>query len=218
MVQILITLALLLPLTGFVVLVAFGKRFAEPWPGIIATATVGTAFLLALIAAIDVLAGQRPRRDRHLVRVAARARRRGLVPVGPALGADDTGGHRGRVADPRLLDRVHARRRSLRAVLRLPEPVHLLDADAGARQQLRSDVRRVGTGRPLVVPADLVLVRAAHGCRGRQEGVRRQPDRRCRFPGRPDADLHHLRHPGVPRRVRERTRRTRHRAWPRSSR
>ncbi|MCJ7726725.1 MAG: NADH-quinone oxidoreductase subunit L, partial [Acidimicrobiia bacterium] len=55
--EILITLALLLPLTGFVVLVAIGKRLPEPWPGVLATATVVTAFVLALIAAVDVFAG-----------------------------------------------------------------------------------------------------------------------------------------------------------------
>ncbi len=57
MVEILITLALLLPLAGFVGLLFFGKRLPEPWPGILATATVGVAFVLALIAALDVLAG-----------------------------------------------------------------------------------------------------------------------------------------------------------------
>jgi len=57
MVEILITLALLLPLAGFVTLLAIGKRLPEPWPGVLATATVGTAFLFALIAAVDVFSG-----------------------------------------------------------------------------------------------------------------------------------------------------------------
>jgi len=57
MVEILITLALLLPLAGFVVLIAFGKRIPEPWSGVLATATVGVAFVLALFAAVDVFAG-----------------------------------------------------------------------------------------------------------------------------------------------------------------
>jgi NADH-quinone oxidoreductase subunit L len=52
-----VTLVLLLPLAGFIALVTFGKRLPEPWAGIVATATVGTAFVLALIAALDVFAG-----------------------------------------------------------------------------------------------------------------------------------------------------------------
>ena len=52
-----LTLVLLLPLAGFIGLVTFGKRLPEPWAGIVATATVGTAFVLALIAALDVFAG-----------------------------------------------------------------------------------------------------------------------------------------------------------------
>ena len=57
MVATLITLALLLPLAGFLVLVTFGKRMKEPWPGILATATVALGFVLAVIASLDFFAG-----------------------------------------------------------------------------------------------------------------------------------------------------------------
>jgi NADH-quinone oxidoreductase subunit L len=57
-VEALVTLALLLPLAGTVVLLAFGKRMSEPWPGLIGSATVVTAFVLALPAAFDFFAGE----------------------------------------------------------------------------------------------------------------------------------------------------------------
>ena len=43
------------------------------------------------------------------------------------------------------------------------------------------DVRRVGGRRPLLVPADRLLVQEAVGQRRRQEGLRRQPHRRLRL-------------------------------------
>ncbi len=57
MVEVLVSLVLLLPLTGFVVLLAFGKRLGEPWAGVVATMTVGASFVLAVIAALDFFAG-----------------------------------------------------------------------------------------------------------------------------------------------------------------
>jgi len=51
-VEVLVSLVLLLPLMGFVVLLAFGKRLGEPWAGVVATMTVGASFLLAVIAAL----------------------------------------------------------------------------------------------------------------------------------------------------------------------
>ena len=44
------------------------------------------------------------------------------------------------------------------ALLRLPEPVHLRDADAGARRQPAADVRRLGGRRPVLLRADRLLV------------------------------------------------------------
>ncbi|HSR15821.1 MAG TPA: NADH-quinone oxidoreductase subunit L [Gemmatimonadales bacterium] len=52
-----VSLALLLPLAGTVVLLAFGRRIGEPWAGVIGSATVVAGFLLALPAAFDFLSG-----------------------------------------------------------------------------------------------------------------------------------------------------------------
>ena len=55
--------------------------------------------------------------------------------------------------------RLHEHDERLHALLRVPEPVHRLDADPGARRQPAGDVRRLGRRRPLLVPADRLLVR-----------------------------------------------------------
>ncbi len=44
------------------------------------------------------------------------------------------------------------------ALLRLSQPVHLRDADAGDRGQSRPDVLRLGKGGPRLLPADQLLV------------------------------------------------------------
>ena len=46
----------------------------------------------------------------------------------------------------------------LRAVLRVPEPLHVLDARPRAREQLPADVRRLGGRRPLLLPPDRLLL------------------------------------------------------------
>ncbi len=53
-----VSLALLLPLAGTVVLLAFGKRIGEPWAGYLGSATVAAGFLLALPAAFDFFSGE----------------------------------------------------------------------------------------------------------------------------------------------------------------
>ena len=60
-----------------------------------------------------------------------------------------------RVPDPRLLGRLHGTRRGLRALLRVPEPLHVLDArpGAGARTSCSSSSGGKGVG-PLLVSAD----------------------------------------------------------------
>ncbi len=90
------------------------------------------------------------------------------------------------VPDPRVLDRVHARREreGVRAVLRVPEPVHVRDAHAGSRGQPRRDVRRLGRRRAVLLPADRVLLREGLVRRRGQEGVHRQPHRRLRVHAR----------------------------------
>ena len=53
--------------------------------------------------------------------------------------------HHDRHARPRLLDRVHGPRPGTLALLRLPQPVHVLDAAARARGQLPAGVRGAGS-------------------------------------------------------------------------
>jgi hypothetical protein len=66
--------------------------------------------------------------------------------------------HRHRHADPPVLDRLHARRPEVLEVLRLPEPVRLLDAAAGAGRQPAAHLPGLGGRGRLLVPAHLVLV------------------------------------------------------------
>ena len=75
-----------------------------------------------------------------------------------AVRGDDPGRHRHRRPDPPLRHRLHARRRRVLALLRVPEPVHVRDADAGARRQPAADVRRLGGRRLLLLGADRLLV------------------------------------------------------------
>ena len=82
-------------------------------------------------------------------------------------------------------------RQRVRALLLVPEPVLLLHAGAGARLELPGDVRRLGGRRPLLVPADRLLLQEAVGRRRRQEGVHRQPHRRLRVHPRHAADGRH---------------------------
>ena len=146
-----------LPLFGAVVLLLFGKRIGEPIAGWIATGLMMLSFVASLVmffAMLDLPNEVRVNID-HPVHVDAGrhpARRHGLLRR-PAVGHLDPARHRRRHADPPLLDRVHARRRALQPLLRLPEPVRRLDADARARLELPRHLPRVGGRRPLLVPA-----------------------------------------------------------------
>ena len=55
--DVLLSLVILLPLAGMLLLLAFGKRIGEPGAGVIATLTVGAAFVIALILALDFFTG-----------------------------------------------------------------------------------------------------------------------------------------------------------------
>ena len=105
-----------------------------------------------------------------------------------ALRGDEPDRHGRRLADPRLLDRLHGRRpprrRRLPALLRLPEPVPVLDAAARPRRQPARALPRLGGRRALLVPADRLLVRRPLERLLRHEGLRRQPHRRLRLPAR----------------------------------
>ena len=78
-------------------------------------------------------------------------------------------------AHPHLFDGLHGARGRLLPLLRLPEPVHVLHADAHPGQQLCGDVRGLGGRGPVLVPADRLLFPAALGVDRRQQGIHRQP-------------------------------------------
>ena len=52
-----VSLLILLPLGGFVVLLFFGRRMSEPWAGVLGTLTVASGFGLALAAALGFVGG-----------------------------------------------------------------------------------------------------------------------------------------------------------------
>ena len=62
--------------------------------------------------------------------------------------------------------------------------VHVRDALARDRRQLRPDVLRLGRRRPRLLPAHRLLVSPASGELSRDQGVRRQPRRRFRLRAR----------------------------------
>ena len=77
----------------------------------------------------------------------------------------------------------------VRALLLVPESVRRVHAAPRARRELPRDVRRLGGRRPLLVPADRLLVPEEVGRRRRQEGVHRQSHRRLRVHPRRAAAL-----------------------------
>ena len=56
-------LVIALPLLGFVVLVATGRRLGEPWAGWLATAMVAASFLVAIGLYLDLLGIKAPVRS-----------------------------------------------------------------------------------------------------------------------------------------------------------
>ena len=123
------------------------------------------SFLISLFAFAELLGPEGPR-----VRVdnlytwigAGKFSAEASFLLGSDLGGDDPRGHLRGFPDPRLLDRLHGRRSSGRhgvpALLLLPEPLHLLHADAGSRRQPLGDVPGLGGGGPVLVPVDRFLV------------------------------------------------------------
>ena len=102
----------------------------------------------------------RPRPSRDLPR-----RRR---PAGRSAHGRHAGhGHVHLAAGGHLLDRLHARRPGLLAVLHLHRPVRLLDDHAGLGEQLRALVCLLGGGGLVQLPADRLLVPEAGGRRRR---------------------------------------------------
>ena len=105
-------------------------------------------------------------------------------------------------ADPPLLDGVHGVRPRLRALLRVPELLRLLDAAAGPGRQLPAAHRRLGVRRRGLLPADLVLVPPHDGDERGHQGVRHQRARRRRPRARHVLHLQGHRDARLPRRLR----------------
>ena len=104
--------------------------------------------------------------------------RRPADPRRPALDDDDARRLRRRRPDRRLLGRVHGRRRRGAPLLRLHGDLRLLDAAPRPGREPAAPARRLGPRRPLVVPPDRLLARAAGRDRGREEGLRHERLRR----------------------------------------
>ena len=191
----------LLPFLGFLLNASFGRRLSKAAAGAVACGAMLGVVRACRLAAVWQLVGAAARvaRDRpaglHLDHV-RRLQRRLHAAARSAVGGDDPGRHRHRLADPHLLDRLHARgeRLGVRPLLLVPEPVRRVHARARARLELPGDVRRLGRRRPVLVPADRLLVSEEIGVGRRQEGVHRQPHRRLRLHPRRAAAVRPLRH------------------------
>ena len=177
-------LVLAFPLAGTLIIALGWRVLPGRLPGWIATSAIFLAFLSSIGALLDLLdrPGGRAAARRHGVdlRLDRQLQGRPRDPGRPAVGVHVPGGQRRLVPDPPLLGRLHGRRPRLRALLRLPELLRLLDAAAGPGRQLRDPDRRLGVRRRGVVPPDLLLVPPPDRGRGRHQGVRDQRDRRRR--------------------------------------
>ena len=129
------------------------------------------------------------------------------LPRRPAVGHLDPAGHRRRLADPPLRDRLHARRRALLALLRLLQPVRRRDArsSSSAASFLLTFLGWEGVGLCSYL-LDRLLVRAHPGVERVAEGVRHQPRRRLRLH---DRDVLHRRRARQPRLLGDERRRRR---------
>ncbi len=147
----------------------------------------------------------KPRAPRPPVRLLAvelrehgRYRRADVDSGRPAVGLHDPGRH-GRVDhDPPVLGFLHGRGQRLRALLRLPQLLRLLDAAAGLGRQLPAVDRGLGLCRCRLLPADLLLVPALDRHQSRHQGVRDQRRRRRRAGARHVLPLQAHRHARFP--------------------
>ncbi len=133
------------------------------------------------------------RRGRLRVGVDRKLPRGGRAAGRRALGRDVGDGDLCQPARHDLRQRIYARRPGLPAVLRRDRALRVFHVHAGDGPQLCGAVCLLGSRRSVQLPADRLLVRAAHrlGCRG--EGVRDEPHRGCGVPGRHLHDLADLR-------------------------
>ena len=135
-------LVLAFPLAGSIVIGLGYRRWSGRTAGWIGTGAIALAFASS-IGAFVVLLGE-PEEERQLtstrvgLRDVGRARHPARDPGGPALGRDVPDRHRRLDAHPPLLDRLHGLGPGVRAVLRLPQLLRLLDAAPGPRRATSS--------------------------------------------------------------------------------
>jgi hypothetical protein len=163
----------LLPLTGAAINGLLGKRFPKALVNAIALGATAAAFAYALWVAVQFFglpADQIPHIERYATWMTA-----GTFTAEYGLYLDQlslvmllivTGG----LLDPYLFSGLHGARGRLLPVL-LPQPLHVLHADADSGEQLSVDVRWVGRCGPGVVPADWILVPERLGRECGQEGI-----------------------------------------------
>ena len=180
--QLIITAIPALPALVFVVLDALRASAQGERPVRGDTRDHGLAGVLRLRPALR--RGRHPRRrGAHRVLDDLDRPRRGRLVLDGGLHRRPRGGDARRGVlrephDPALLGRLYGGRQPLRLVLRGTQPVHGLDARAGALAELYRAVRVLGARRPVLVPPDRALVREAFGPRRGPEGVHRYQDRR----------------------------------------
>ncbi len=129
----------------------------------------------------DARRGQRGAQSRHHgVDLAQGRRLRGgpQPPRRPAEHADDADRLRGRLADRRVLDRLHGRGGRGAPLLRVHGVLRLLDAAPRRGREPRAPARGLGPRRPGVVPADRLPPRPPVRDRRGEEGLRDERDRR----------------------------------------
>ncbi len=193
-----------LPLLSYVLTFFFGKKLPRQGD-FIGVGFMGIAELLAIRIFIAFWKigdpAYRVEQALHLARPGRLPARRGHPGRRHDRGDADGGLHRQLPGAP-VLGGLHARRPALRALLRLPGLLHLLDAGHRAGEQPVLPVRVLGAGGPGQLPADRLLLPQALGGQRQQEGLPDQPRRRLRLlAGHPDL-LHRHRHPELLRAVR----------------
>ncbi len=154
--ELLILALVILPIGGFAVTALTGRRLGKQahWIPVLA---IFAAWLIAMGLAYQVLTGAAPPSRGRRRRTATRSTGSpGSLPAGssstsasgrPADGVPADRGDDHRPAGPRLFHRVHEPRPGVLALLRVPQPVHVLDAPACPRRLVAGRVRGLGAGR-----------------------------------------------------------------------